>query len=156
MRSPIADEDEARAALTAISGIGPWTADVYLMFCLGRADVFAAGDLALQVAAQLAMGLDERPSADDARRDCRALAALAHRRRGPALALLRGDQVGEQRSARLMAQLFPRLTTTVTVASRGASATAPVGRFGVRVTLAKALPRLRAMPSRARSVSLTK
>lgn len=59
------DEQEARAALTAISGIGPWTADVYLMFCLGRADVFAAGDLALQVAAQLAMDLDARPSAHD-------------------------------------------------------------------------------------------
>ena len=66
------DETEARAALTAISGIGPWTADVYLMFCLGRADVFAAGDLALQVAAQMAMGLDERPSAG-------ALAEIAER-----------------------------------------------------------------------------
>lgn len=59
------DEHDARTALTAISGIGPWTADVYLMFCLGRADVFAAGDLALQVAAQMAMDLDARPSADE-------------------------------------------------------------------------------------------
>ena len=53
---------EVREKLIAVSGIGPWTADLFLMFCLGRADVFAPGDLALQVAAQLAMGLDERPS----------------------------------------------------------------------------------------------
>jgi DNA-3-methyladenine glycosylase II len=54
-------DDDVHAALTTISGIGPWTADVYLLFCLGRADAFAAGDLALQVAAQHAFGLDRRP-----------------------------------------------------------------------------------------------
>ena len=53
---------EVREKLIAVSGIGPWTADLFLMFCLGRADVFAPGDLALQVAAQMAMGLDARPS----------------------------------------------------------------------------------------------
>lgn len=58
------DEEEARASLTAISGIGPWTADIYLMFCLGRADVFASGDLALQEAARLALDLEVRPKAD--------------------------------------------------------------------------------------------
>ena len=58
-------DDEVRAALTKISGVGPWTADVFLMFCLGRADVFAPGDLALQVAAQLAMDLSERPSSKE-------------------------------------------------------------------------------------------
>jgi DNA-3-methyladenine glycosylase II len=52
---------EVHAALTAVSGIGPWTADVYLMFCLGRADAWASGDLALQLAAKEAFGLDERP-----------------------------------------------------------------------------------------------
>jgi DNA-3-methyladenine glycosylase II len=57
------DEAHVRETLTAISGIGPWTTDVYLMFCLGRADVFAPGDLALQVAAQMAMNLEARPSA---------------------------------------------------------------------------------------------
>jgi len=56
-------DDEVHAALTGISGIGPWTADIFLMFCLGRADAFASGDLALQVAAQMAMGLDARPTA---------------------------------------------------------------------------------------------
>lgn len=57
-------EDEAvHEALTAVPGIGPWTADIFLMFCLGRSDAFAAGDLALQVAAQWALELDERPGA---------------------------------------------------------------------------------------------
>jgi DNA-3-methyladenine glycosylase II len=56
--------DEAvHDALTAVSGIGPWTTDIFLMFCLGRRDAFAAGDLALQVAAQHALALDGRPSA---------------------------------------------------------------------------------------------
>ena len=54
--------DEAlRTALLDVSGIGPWTADVYQMFCVGRADVFAPGDLALQVAAQHAFDLTDRP-----------------------------------------------------------------------------------------------
>jgi DNA-3-methyladenine glycosylase II len=51
------------ATLTEVSGIGPWTADIFIMFCLGRADGFAAGDLALQVAAQKALGIDARPTA---------------------------------------------------------------------------------------------
>ena len=66
------NDEEVHAALTAVSGIGPWTADVYLLFCLGRADAFAAGDLALQVAAQHAFRLDERP-------DQRTLVELAER-----------------------------------------------------------------------------
>jgi len=55
--------DEAHAALTAVKGIGPWTADVYLLFCLGHADAFAAGDLAVQEAARAALGLPARPTA---------------------------------------------------------------------------------------------
>ncbi len=70
------DEDAARAALTQISGIGPWTADIYLMFCLGRADVFAPGDLALQEAARLALALDVRPPSNE-------LAAIADQRWKP-------------------------------------------------------------------------
>ena len=54
-------QDEAIAVLTAIRGIGPWTAEVYLMFCAGHPDIFPAGDLALQVAIGEAFGLDERP-----------------------------------------------------------------------------------------------
>jgi DNA-3-methyladenine glycosylase II len=55
-------DEEVHGALTSISGIGPWTADVYLLFCLGRADAFAAGDLALQIAAQHAFRLERRPA----------------------------------------------------------------------------------------------
>ena len=47
--------------LTAVPGIGPWTAEVYTMFSLGRADVFAPGDLALQEAAKVLYDLPERP-----------------------------------------------------------------------------------------------
>ncbi len=48
--------------LTAIPGIGSWTAEVYAMFSLGRADVFASGDLALQEGARLIFDLPDRPS----------------------------------------------------------------------------------------------
>jgi DNA-3-methyladenine glycosylase II len=54
--------DAAHAMLTAIHGIGPWTADVYLLFCLGHADAWPAGDLALQEAMRLAFELPVRPS----------------------------------------------------------------------------------------------
>jgi DNA-3-methyladenine glycosylase II len=57
--------DEAHAALTAVHGIGPWTADIYLLSCLGHADAWPAGDLALQEAARLAFGLAARPSTKD-------------------------------------------------------------------------------------------
>ncbi|HLH51548.1 MAG TPA: DNA-3-methyladenine glycosylase 2 family protein [Roseiarcus sp.] len=55
--------DEAHRALVAVKGIGPWTADIFLLFCLGHPDAFPAGDLALQEAARLALGLKERPDA---------------------------------------------------------------------------------------------
>ncbi|WP_106744397.1 DNA-3-methyladenine glycosylase family protein [Yoonia maritima] len=60
--------DDVVATLTAVSGIGVWTAEIYAMFSLGRADVFAPGDLALQEAARLIFELDERPK-DRALRD---------------------------------------------------------------------------------------
>lgn len=47
--------------LTAVPGVGVWTAEIYAMFSLRRADVFAPGDLALQEAARLLLGLPERP-----------------------------------------------------------------------------------------------
>lgn len=56
---------EIHEALTAVSGIGPWTADIYIMFALGRADGFAPGDLALQVGAQYAFAREERPDAEE-------------------------------------------------------------------------------------------
>ena len=48
--------------LTALPGIGRWTAEIYACFALGHADVFAAGDLALQVAAARAFALTARPN----------------------------------------------------------------------------------------------
>jgi DNA-3-methyladenine glycosylase II len=65
--------DEAiHEALTRVSGIGPWTADIFLLSCMGRADAFAAGDLALQEAARIAFDLDTRPNAVE-------LLEIAHR-----------------------------------------------------------------------------
>ncbi|HEY0053597.1 MAG TPA: DNA-3-methyladenine glycosylase 2 family protein [Caulobacteraceae bacterium] len=55
-------DEEAIAALTAIKGVGRWTAETYLMFCEGRLDIFPAGDIALIEALRWADGLDERPS----------------------------------------------------------------------------------------------
>src|ERR1700691_3966966 len=57
--------DDAHAALTQLHGIGPWTADIYLLTCLGHADAWPAGDLALQEAARLAFGLRARPNAKE-------------------------------------------------------------------------------------------
>jgi DNA-3-methyladenine glycosylase II len=57
------DAEAAREALTRVKGIGPWSADVYLLFCLGHPDVWPAGDLALQEAARMALGLRSRPDA---------------------------------------------------------------------------------------------
>ncbi len=54
---------EVLARLTELPGIGPWTAEIYAMFALGRADVFAAGDLALQESARLLFDLPARPDA---------------------------------------------------------------------------------------------
>ena len=64
------DAARATAALTAIAGIGTWTAECYLLFCAGHPDVFPARDVALQNAVGHALGIDPRPPE-------RALAALA-------------------------------------------------------------------------------
>jgi DNA-3-methyladenine glycosylase II len=64
------DADVAHAALTALHGVGPCTADIYLLFCLGHADAFPAGDLAVQEAARIALNLRKRP-------DAKALAKIA-------------------------------------------------------------------------------
>ena len=57
--------DNAHRALTAVHGIGPWTADIYLLFCLGHADTWPAGDLALQEATRLLLALEARPNAKE-------------------------------------------------------------------------------------------
>jgi len=56
------DDAGVRARLTALKGIGPWTAENYLLFALRRADVWPSGDLALQIAVQQVKGLRKRPS----------------------------------------------------------------------------------------------
>ena len=53
--------EQVIATLVAVPGIGAWTAEIYAMFALGRADVFAPGDLALQEAARILFDLPERP-----------------------------------------------------------------------------------------------
>lgn len=78
------EADEAHRALTAVHGIGPWTADIYLLFCLGHADAWPAGDLALQEAARAAFGLPARPTA----REMGGLADIWRPRRGVAAYLL--------------------------------------------------------------------
>jgi DNA-3-methyladenine glycosylase II len=64
------EADAAHAALTALHGVGPWTADIYLLFCLGHADAFPSGDLAVQESARIALNLRKRP-------DAKALAKIA-------------------------------------------------------------------------------
>lgn len=56
------DDEEAIAVLTKIKGIGRWSAEIYLLFAEGRADVFPAGDLAVMIELGRLMGLDEKPS----------------------------------------------------------------------------------------------
>ncbi len=56
------DAGEAIASMTAVSGIGPWTAEVYLLFAAGHRDIFPARDVALQSAVGHAIGISPRPS----------------------------------------------------------------------------------------------
>ena len=58
-------DDEVSEQLTAIKGLGRWTADMFLMFHLGRPDVLPVGDQGIRRAVQVAYGLDELPSATD-------------------------------------------------------------------------------------------
>jgi DNA-3-methyladenine glycosylase II len=63
----LSDEDVV-AALTEIKGVGPWTAEMFLIFHLGRPDVLSTGDLGIRRAAQLAYGLDDLPGPHDLER----------------------------------------------------------------------------------------
>jgi DNA-3-methyladenine glycosylase II len=56
------DADAAHNTLTALHGIGPWTADIYLLFCLGHGDAWPAGDVAIQEAMKVGLGLKARPT----------------------------------------------------------------------------------------------
>lgn len=56
-----AEPEEVHTQLTSISGIGPWSADIYCLFCLGMPDAFAPGDLALQEATRMVFKFESRP-----------------------------------------------------------------------------------------------
>jgi DNA-3-methyladenine glycosylase II len=53
--------EQAMATMTALKGIGPWTAEIYLLFCVGHPDIFPAGDLALQSAVHSGLKMRKRP-----------------------------------------------------------------------------------------------
>lgn len=79
-----APTDQVIQTLVAVPGIGPWSAEIYAMFSLGRADVFAPGDLALQEAARVLFELPARP----AEKQFRAMAQAWSPWRGVAARLL--------------------------------------------------------------------
>jgi DNA-3-methyladenine glycosylase II len=58
-----ADDETAIAAISALRGFGRWSAEIYLLFALGRPDVFPADDLGLQIGFQRLKGMDARPKA---------------------------------------------------------------------------------------------
>ena len=62
-----APTEEVVRTLTVVPGIGVWTAEIYAMFSLGHADVFAPGDLALQEGVRMVMGLEARPTEKETR-----------------------------------------------------------------------------------------
>lgn len=61
-------DDEVTEMLTQVKGVGRWTAEIFLMFGLGRMDVLPAGDLGLRKGVMLFYGLPDMPSEDDVRR----------------------------------------------------------------------------------------
>ncbi len=65
---PHLSNSDAVKALTAITGIGQWTAEIYVKFSLGRADIMAGGDLALQEGARMLYGLATRPNEKELRK----------------------------------------------------------------------------------------
>ena len=60
----IISDEAARAQLVALPGIGPWTAELYLLTCLGRRDAWPGGDVALRSSARELFDLDERPDTE--------------------------------------------------------------------------------------------
>jgi len=63
-----ADDEEAITSMTAIRGIGRWSAEIYLLFAEGRGDVWPAGDLAVQIEVGRLLGLPDRPGERETRR----------------------------------------------------------------------------------------
>ena len=88
------DDDAVIERLTAVRGIGEWSAHMFLMFELGRPDVLPTGDLGVRKGMQAAYGLPETPTPKRAQRDRRALVALPHRRLLVHVARRRDDHAG--------------------------------------------------------------
>ena len=84
----LSDEDVI-AALTEVKGVGPWTAEMFLIFHLGRPDVLSTGDLGIRRAAQIAYGLEDLPGPHRPRADRRAVAPASHTRVPVPVALAR-------------------------------------------------------------------
>ena len=104
------DAEAAHDALVAVKGVGPWTADLFLLFCLGHPDAFPAGDLALQEAARLALGLQQPARRAQAGTDRRALAALARRRGAAAVGLLPRREAARRRRRAITQERATRST----------------------------------------------
>ena len=83
---------EVIATLTRVPGIGVWTAEIYAMFSLGRADVFAPGDLALQEAARVLYDLAETDDGERTQADGRGVVAVEIGCRADTLGLLPGGE----------------------------------------------------------------
>lgn len=93
-----ADNQTIYDTLVSMTGIGPWSAECYLLFVLRRADMFPAGDLALQHGVRIMYGMDDKPSAE-------ALADFAQRwqpYRGAAARLLWSFYNGEMAEMRAL------------------------------------------------------
>jgi DNA-3-methyladenine glycosylase II len=137
------DADAAHHTLTALHGIGPWTADVYLLFCLGHGDAWPAGDIAIQEAVKVGLGLQDAPDrqADGAAR--RAVASLARRGGTSVVELL---SCAEEARGRAGGQTHPRnltrssraqaVTKSITARTAGRSTKSGCASSQISATLA--------------------
>ena len=92
------DADAAHNTLTSHHGIGPWTADVYLLFCLGHGDAWPAGDLAVQEAIKIGLGLKDAADRQTNGAAGRAMAPIARRGRASVVELLSRAQEARGRA----------------------------------------------------------
>jgi DNA-3-methyladenine glycosylase II len=131
------DADAAHALLTALHGVGPWTADIYLLFCLGHADAFPAGDLAVQEAARIALSLRKRPDAKQLNK----IAEAWRPWRGVAAHLMwayyhvvkKRDGIGLQSKTKVVAKKhWPQIKKTKTVKKTTKAAKTAKKKKGVR------------------------
>lgn len=114
-----ASDEDLHASLCRVHGIGPWTADIYLLFALRRSDAFPTGDLALQIAVQERLQLAARPTPNE----LRAIAERWRPWRGAAAHLLWADYTNivanRRKSSIVAAQKIGRLRHGKTSKFRG-------------------------------------